>query len=178
MRIPIDLKLAALAAAAAVPVGVATFPGAPSSAHGAGWRHWHIAQVNAVMLEQFNVTATQTNMNFGWTQDEDTVWDEYINYDSSTCYHSHFPGWTTRSCIAGSYKQADGHGPGQEEVHFDMWGDYDNATGPSYEQHVEFGQTNDTIGGDRGYKYSCTLSRGSRPVSWDHQCSLAHYLGG
>jgi|GEM_PF-6269927 len=168
-RVARGLASVATAGLAAAPTAVLTSSALPAAAHKANPNHLHNAWTKYTIFEQFGVTATETFLGWEYYENYTDVWGQALHGDSY-CYHSSFPGWTTRSCTDSVYKFGGNGSP--ETLNANIWGDFDSSVGPSYTQY-SYGDVSNT---DGRYVYGCYLTRGSLPYLWSGKCQGGYWM--
>lgn len=128
-----------------------------------GTFHNHNGWVKYTILEQFNVTATETYVEMGYWQDVNRRFPGStevggVVYDNKRCSTSRFPFWTIKDCYEYT---TDGY-PYTEQI--DMIGHFHNL-GIDYQQHSSFKALS-----DNRYEQSCYLDHGALPILWSQDC--------
>lgn len=124
--------------------------------------HTHTGSVKHTILEQFNVTATETFLKTTYKQSDSQSTFNMTVHGDSRCYASAFPVWTISSCSAWVtnawpwFQQAD------------IEGKFSHTTQVKYTMRSYFRAL-----GDNTVARSCWLSSGSMPPFWEAKCAVS-----
>lgn len=123
-----------------------------------GATHQHEQWVKYTILEQFGVTATEVYIRMQYYQNSTYTYS--ARYDYGRCYHSSFPGWTTKKC---TYWLT--HASSYEGIDIQGWF-HNSCCNIDYQQHAWTRAYND----DSAVR-KCYLDFGALPYLWSGQCA-------
>lgn len=141
-------------------------PPVPADAHIAPM-HTHYPRIRHTVFEQFGVTATQTDVTYRVTQDnQPSIGTPVVT--AANCSHSSFPFWITTQCSPVAWKVgsgATGYATGG------MISSFIHTTGPNYDMVSYYNKR-----ASEGGTFLCTINSGSLPYFWSDHCYA--YLDG
>lgn len=128
-----------------------------------GTRHLHRVWLKHTVLEQFDVTATETYLRVFYGQGRNAQLGNYVDdprHSKGWCYHSAWPGWQNPIC---QHIGPNTISPWELKHELEAW--FWNPDCCDY-RHKNVIQ----VYGDNTYKTTCKIVQGELPWFWESKC--------